>query len=82
MDAGAVAISSFLRNVGGFDLSQWQETFREKGLRNMGDLATLAGLNEDKLLKTLTKLFAGHNMAEVHILLLADALADLAKDVL
>ncbi|KAJ7920708.1 hypothetical protein B0H13DRAFT_2421325 [Mycena leptocephala] len=29
---GAVGIRAFLKNVGGFDLSQWQETFKEKGL--------------------------------------------------
>jgi hypothetical protein len=46
----------------------------------MGDLATIACLEESRLLKTLTRLFADKKMAEVHILLLADALLDLAKD--
>ncbi|KAJ6618762.1 hypothetical protein B0H10DRAFT_2029059 [Mycena sp. CBHHK59/15] len=81
MDPGAVGVGSFLKNIGGFDLSRWQETFREKGLRNMGDLSTLAGLDERRLVKTLNRLFADQKMAEVHILLLADALLDLAKDV-
>ncbi|KAJ6591242.1 hypothetical protein DFH09DRAFT_1139088 [Mycena vulgaris] len=80
LDPGAVGIGSFLKNVGGFDLSQWQETFKKKGLPSMGDLSTLACLDEERLVKTLTKLFADQ-MAEVHILLLADALLDLARDV-
>ncbi|KAJ6562508.1 hypothetical protein B0H19DRAFT_1375570 [Mycena capillaripes] len=79
-DPGAASIRSFLKNIGGFDLSQWQETFKEKGLKNMGDLTTLARLEEARLVKTLTRLFADKKMAEVHILLLADALLDLAKD--
>jgi hypothetical protein len=70
-----------LKNIGGFDLSKWQETLASKGLRNMGDLTTLASLDEEKLVKTLTRLFADQEMAEVHILLLADALLDLAKEV-
>ncbi|KAJ7326200.1 hypothetical protein DFH08DRAFT_885047 [Mycena albidolilacea] len=78
-DPGTVGIKSFLGNIGGFDLSHWQETFKEKGLNTMGDLATLASLEESRLVKTLTRLFSG-NMAEVHIILLADALLDLAKD--
>ncbi|KAF7342092.1 hypothetical protein MVEN_01796500 [Mycena venus] len=81
VDPDAAAIRRFLKDIGGFDLSHWQETFRDKGLHTMGDLTTLARLEESKLLKTLTKLFAGKKMAEVHIVLLADALMDLAKDV-
>ncbi|KAJ7481755.1 hypothetical protein FB451DRAFT_1237060, partial [Mycena latifolia] len=82
-DPGAVGIRSFLKNVGGFDLSKWQETFKAKGLCTMGDLATLASLEEGRLVRTLTRLFADEDqkMVEVHILLLADALLDLAKDV-
>ncbi|KAJ6511501.1 hypothetical protein C8R47DRAFT_1095280 [Mycena vitilis] len=80
-DPGAVGMRSFLKNIGGFDLSHWQETFKEKGLYNMGDLATLACLEESRLVKTLTRLFADKKMAEVHILLLADALLDLAEEV-
>lgn len=80
-DAGAAGIRSFLKNISGFDLSHWQETFKEKGLRDMSDLSTLASLEESKLVKTLTRLFADQKMAQVHILLLADALLDLAKDV-
>ncbi|KAJ7701884.1 hypothetical protein B0H17DRAFT_1327498 [Mycena rosella] len=80
-DPGAAGIRSFLKNVGGFDLSTWQETFKEKGLCTMGDLATLACLEEGRLVKTLTRLFSDRKMAEVHILLLADALLDLARDV-
>ncbi len=47
----------------------------------MGDLTTLARLEESRLVKTLTRLFADKKMAEVHILLLSDALLDLAKEV-
>ncbi|KAJ7248166.1 hypothetical protein B0H12DRAFT_1124137 [Mycena haematopus] len=83
VDPGAAGIQCFLKNVGGFDLSHWQETFKEKGLHTMGDLRTLAGLEEFRLVKTLTKLLTSDSdkMAEVHILLLADALSDLAHDV-
>ncbi|KAJ7173100.1 hypothetical protein C8R43DRAFT_680855 [Mycena crocata] len=77
-DSGAAAIKSFLKNIGGFDLSKWQEIFKEKGLCNMSDLATLACLEESRLVRTLTRLFAEQKMPEVHILLLADALTDLA----
>ncbi|KAJ7248160.1 hypothetical protein B0H12DRAFT_1124090 [Mycena haematopus] len=82
-DPRAAGIKDFLKNVGGFDLSHWQQTFKDKGLRTMGDLRTLAGLEEPRLVKTLTKLLASdsNKMAEVHILLLADALLDLAHDV-
>ncbi|KAF8178168.1 hypothetical protein K438DRAFT_1280959 [Mycena galopus ATCC 62051] len=80
VDPGA-AVKSFLKNVGGFDLSHWQDTFKAKGLHTMGDLKTLASLEESRLVKTLTRLFADKKMAELHIILLADALLDLAKDV-
>ncbi|KAJ7165091.1 hypothetical protein C8R46DRAFT_304331 [Mycena filopes] len=76
----AANVKSFLKNIGGFDLSHWQETFKAKGLTSMQDLTTLARLEESRLVKTLTRLFASQNMAEVHILLLVDALVDLGKE--
>ncbi|KAJ6481861.1 hypothetical protein C8R45DRAFT_932604 [Mycena sanguinolenta] len=68
VDPEAAAIKRFLKN----------DAFKEKGLRTMGDLRTLAGLEEARLVKTLTRLF-GDKMAEVHILLLVDALLDLSR---
>ncbi|KAJ7503464.1 hypothetical protein B0H11DRAFT_2357766 [Mycena galericulata] len=74
------AIRRFLENIGGFDLSHWQDTLSKKGLRTMDDLSKLgASLDETRLVKTLTRLFADQQLPEVHILLLADALADLTK---
>ncbi|KAK7042256.1 hypothetical protein R3P38DRAFT_2889398 [Favolaschia claudopus] len=74
----AVLMENFLKDIGGFDLSDWQKTFEEKGLKTMKDLKTLSSLEEKRLEKTLMRLFAG-KMSEVHIVLLADALVDLVK---
>ncbi|KAJ7726912.1 hypothetical protein B0H16DRAFT_1591737 [Mycena metata] len=79
-DPNAADVKAFLKNIGGFDLSHWQETFKAKGLTSMEELTTLARLEESRLVKTLTRLFADQKMTEVHILLLADALMDLAKE--
>ncbi|KAJ7026577.1 hypothetical protein C8F04DRAFT_1399976 [Mycena alexandri] len=79
-DRNAAGVKAFLKNIGGFDLSHWQGTFKAKGLTSMEELTTLARLEESRLVKTLTRLFANQKMAEVHILLLADALMDLVKE--
>ncbi|KAJ7776588.1 hypothetical protein DFH07DRAFT_980821 [Mycena maculata] len=79
VDSASVPVRNFLQNIGGFDLSRWQETLSKKGLGTMDDLTTLASLEESRLVKTLTRLFADQQMPEVHVLLLADALADLAR---
>ncbi|KAJ7174571.1 hypothetical protein C8R46DRAFT_1347697 [Mycena filopes] len=54
----------FLLDVGGFDLSSWEAEFQAKGISSMSHVVTIAKWPEDKLVKSLSKLFP--DMSEIN----------------
>jgi hypothetical protein len=70
-----LSIHQFLSNVGGFDLSNWQKDFESKGLSSVKTLAIIAKWQEQKLARSLSKLFP--EMPDIHRFALLEALAEM-----
>ncbi|KAJ7916303.1 hypothetical protein B0H13DRAFT_1871353 [Mycena leptocephala] len=70
-----LSIHQFLSNVGGFDLSNWQKDFESKGLSSVKTLAIIAKWQEQKLARSLSKLFP--EMPDIHRFALLEALTEM-----
>ncbi|KAJ7165631.1 hypothetical protein C8R43DRAFT_987139 [Mycena crocata] len=68
-------VLAFLNNVGGFDLTGWKDDFEVKGLSSLDVLRVIGKWDEQKLSRSLLKLFPG--MSEIHRIALLDALVDM-----
>ncbi|KAJ7180066.1 hypothetical protein C8R43DRAFT_1117414 [Mycena crocata] len=61
------ALSAFLKDVGLFDMSTWGNTLVKLGFKSMDEVLTVAGLDDDRLLRTLERLLLPVNMTPLHL---------------
>ncbi|KAJ7080264.1 hypothetical protein C8R43DRAFT_1143119 [Mycena crocata] len=75
-----LTVCEFLRDVGRFDLSEWADKFTAVGITSMDQMRRMAGLPEERLIKTIRALFAEYSMTKVESLSIAYTMQDLVAD--